>query len=789
MGQQASVDASRAAGDAIPASGIVPLDARPLGAGGLLEALEHERARWFYWVPVAFGCGIWSYFALSREPPFATTLLPFFAAMILHAALRRAPAMSIATTLAMIMAAGFAMASIRSATVAAPILEKSIGPVEVRGFVELVEPREDRGERLTLRVTALGAVPPEVRPERVRVRTPTRMAGLEPGDAVIVRARLAPPAAPALPGDYDFARHAYFQGLGAVGYAVAPPRRDADASSPPLSLAVRAAIERFRQSIGRRVTAVLPGPTGAIANALMTGERGGIPEATNEAFRDSGLFHILSISGLHMAIMGGAVFWTARAVLALFPSIALRYPIKKWAAVAAAFGSLGYLAISGGSFATVRSFITISIMFLAILMDRPAVALRNVALSAFAILILFPESLLDVGFQMSFAAVVALVSAYEMFRDRARRRGGAPYGALTKVALFFGGIVLSTLVASAAVAPFAIYHFHTSQQFAILANLLAVPLCNIVVMPAALAAFLAMPLGLEAGPLLVMGMGIEGMVWTADHVAALPGAVTAVSAIPTFAFVLMLAGGLWLLLWGARWRLLGGVALVAGIVAAPLLERPDVLVGRDGRLVAVRGISGALSVIAEDRSRFEVARWLEHDGDDRDAKAAAVNGGNGVTCDSIGCTATVKGMRISVARHPAAIAEDCARADILVLDVPVPKGCESPAAIVDFFAARTKGTHAIYIERPRGIRIETVAERRGIRPWAPAHPWSNEGRKRARELALRARKTAAASRGWAPDDAPSRLPAFAAPVDMLDTLVLPRADDEDDLPLFYSDDN
>ena len=194
-------------------------------------------------------------------------------------------------------------------------------------------------------------------------------------------------------------------------------------------------------------------------------------------------------------------------------------------------------------------------------------------------------------------------------------------------------------------------------------------------------------------------------------------------------------------------------------------------------------------MIAEDRSRFEVARWLEHDGDDRDAKAAAVNGGNGVTCDSIGCTATVKGMRISVARHPAAIAEDCARADILVLDVPVPKGCESPAAIVDFFAARTKGTHAIYIERPRGIRIETVAERRGIRPWAPAHPWSNEGRKRARELALRARKTAAASRGWAPDDAPSRLPAFAAPVDMLDTLVLPRADDEDDLPLFYSDDN
>src|SRR4029450_3714981 len=217
---------------------------------------------------------------------------------------------------------------------------------------------------------------------------------------------------------------------------------------------------------------------GAIANALITGERGGISEATNQAFRDSGLFHILSISGLHMVIMAGAVFFSIRLLLAAVPAIALRYPIKKWAAAGAMAGAFGYLMISGAAFATVRSYIMISIMFLAVMLDRPALALRNVALAALAILLVWPGGLFGPGFQMSFAAVVALVAAYEWLRGREEERAAVTMrGSLRQGLLFFGGIITSTRVAGLAVAPFGISHSHNTQQFAILANLIAIPIC------------------------------------------------------------------------------------------------------------------------------------------------------------------------------------------------------------------------------------------------------------------------------------------------------------------------
>ena len=242
-----------------------------------------------------------------------------------------------------------------------------------------------------------------------------------------MRATLSPPPGPALPGDYDFARAAWFQGLGAVGYR--QERREGRAEcrrSRRCRCSVSAAIARVRQAIGRRVVAALPGETGAIANALITGERGGITEATNQAFRDSGLFHILSISGLHMVIMAGAVFLSIRLLLAAIPSIALRYPIKKWAAAGAMLGALGYLLISGAAFATVRSYIMISIMFLAVLLDRPALALRNVALAALLILVVWPESLLDAGLP---DVVCGGGGAGVGLRMAARARRGARSGA------------------------------------------------------------------------------------------------------------------------------------------------------------------------------------------------------------------------------------------------------------------------------------------------------------------------------------------------------------------------
>ena len=684
----------------------------------LSAPLLAEQDRWFLWIPVLFGSGILIYFALPAEPPLLASAMPVPAALMLALVWRRGIAAIIVTACALAVSLGFFAAKLRSDWVAAPILERPLSGVEVEGFVENVEPRPGSGQRLTLRVTKLGRLAAEQKPHRVRIRTSRALPGLQPGDAIRIRAALAPPAKPTTPGGYDFARAAWFSSIGAVGYAVARPQLVDDAGPAPWSLQTVAAINRFRQSIDARISAAVPGETGAIASALLTGERGGISAATNNAFRDSGLIHILSISGLHMVIMAGAVFVSVRFCLALMSGLALRYPIKKWAALAAIIGAFGYLLISGQSYPTVRAWITTSIVFSAILMDRPAIALRNIALAALAVMALVPESVFDAGFQMSFAAVVALVSVYEFIRDRADQRQGAPtrqrHSLLTGL-LFFGGIILTTLVASAAVAPFSAYHFHQSQQYAILANLIAIPICNILVMPAALASLVAMPFGLESIPLWFMAKGIEGMVWCAYAVAALPGAVGVIPAFSSTAFALMIFGGLWLCLWRGRWRLLGIVSIAAGLAMSPFMTRPDVLIGNDARLVAVRGADGRLSALAGPGSRYELERWLERDGDSRTARQAGA--GSAFRCDATGCTTTVKERRVSFARHPAALADDCRKADILVITFPKPAGCQPRGPVIDFFTARDEGTHAIEITG-EDIRVVTVAAMRGDRPWS-----------------------------------------------------------------------
>jgi competence protein ComEC len=704
------------------ASGAEPAEVRRLAparevAAGLVRHLEAEHDRWFLWLPVLFGAGIAGYFALPSEPSFGAAALPVVAALALHLAGPRMGFAGLVTGAILAAALGLTAAKIRTEAVRAPVLQVRTGPVDVYGHVELVEPRATGGQRLTLRVTAMEKQHAETWPARVRVRMASESAALRPGDHVRVRATLSPPPSPALPGDYDFARTAWYAGLGAVGFSRASAEKIESAVEPPLSLSAKAAIARVRQAIGQRVVAALPGETGAIANALITGERGGITEATNQAFRDSGLFHILSISGLHMVIMAGAAFVAIRLLLAAIPSVALRYPIKKWAAGGAMLGALGYLLISGTAVATVRSYIMISIMFLAVMLDRPALALRNVALAALLILAVWPESLLDPGFQMSFAAVVALISAYEWLRTRDEARGGSQRrGMLGKALLFLGGIVFSTLVAGFAVAPFGIYHFHNTQQFAILANLLAIPVCNVLVMPASLAALVLMPFGLEALPLWLMGLGIDAMVWCANAVARLPGAVGRVPAIPTPAFALMVVGGLWWTLWGARWRILGLVPIALGLMLAPTGRRPDVLVGRDASLVAVRAGGGKLSALAGRGSTFELERWLEHDGDGRPAHEAAK--GDAFRCDELGCTAWVKGMRVAVSGSAAALRDDCA-ASIVIQKFPRPKDCHPPGALIDTRALAAGGSHAITIENGR-IRVDTVADARGERPWAMA---------------------------------------------------------------------
>lgn len=694
----------------------------------LSSELEAEQDRWFLWLPVLFGCGIALYFAWSAEPWPSLTLCVAAMTLFLRALWSERALAYILTSALLATAAGFLAVKLRADRVAAPVIERQIGPVTITGWVELIEPRPQRGQRITLRIVSIDSLAAAATPLRARVRTLAADATLKPGDAISLTAMLSPPPGPALPGGFDFARSAWFQSLGAVGYARDTPKPATIAKPLPWDLSIRVPIERTRQAIGARISAALPGETGAIATALITGERGGISDATNDAFRDSGLLHILSISGLHMVIMAGAVFLTVRFLLTLSPAITLRYPVKKWAATAAAIGALAYLLISGAAFPTVRSYLMISIMYLAVLLDRPAVALRNVALAALIILAIYPESIIDVGFQMSFAAVVALVSAYEAIRLRAATRDDRDQRtAWATIAFFFGGILLSTLIASLAVAPFAAYHFHKSQQYAMVANLIAIPICNVLVMPAALGALIAMPFGLEAGPLYLMRLGIEGMVWCAYMVAALPGAVGRIPEIPALAFGLMVAGGLWLCLWQRRWRLVGLIPILAGLAVAPLRAAPDLFVGRDG-LVAVRGHDGLLTALAGRNSMFDLARLLEYDGDDRRPQDVAA--GKGFRCDWAACTARAKDRRIAVVRHASAIADECQLADVVVIDRAAregarPKGCPPEKLVIDAQAIRSEGPHAMHLGGGSRLTslllaspsLRTVASERGERPW------------------------------------------------------------------------
>ena len=713
----------------------------PLGLGSEIFAhLIRERNAWFAWQPVLIGLGAAGYFQLAREPSawLAGALLAM-AAILSRVALHRA-VLGVATAALFFGVLGFSLAKLRTEWVRAPALERSLGLVDIDAFVERVELKPKRGARLTLRPIHIERLKREKLPKRIRVRVLQTVEGLKPGTVIHMRARLAPPPPPALPGGFDFARHAWFQQIGAVGYALTAPKITTHDKEIPWSLRMAAHIEQVRQTIADRMRAVLPNQTGAIAIALVTGERGGISEETNQVYRDAGLFHILSISGMHMAVMAGAVFFLFRLGFAAIPSLTLRYPVKKWSAVIAAVAALGYLALSGGAFATVRSYIMISVMFFAVLLDRPALALRNVALAAVIILLIYPESILDPGFQMSFAAVVALVCVYERLRKSRWTEAFTNFGPVRKTILFFAGIVVSTLVAGLAVAPFAAYHFHNTQHLAVLANLIAMPVSNVLIMPAALGVLMLMPLGLEWPAVFVMGFGIDVMTATAQWVAALPGAVGRIATLPDAAFLLMVLGGLWFLLWQTRWRFLGLSAIALGLAVAPLGPRPDVLIGNKGKDVAVRTATGVLAPIKQKkRVSFGMKRWLEADGQmivvGKASKQRADAKDPG-WCDAVGCAARVKGLTLAVAHHAGALRDDCRIADIVVFNAPKPQGCSKPRAVIDFFDVYYGGTHALYLTKTDPPRIESVAAARGRRPWTRALP----GRQKQQETRAARRK-------------------------------------------------
>jgi competence protein ComEC len=672
---------------------------RALGWLRLTFDAEIDAGRGFLWLPVAFASGILIYFSLPREPDFVALLAVAAALAVLTWLRRNTAAGLLVLTAATAMASGLLAAKVRTDWVDAPALSRNV-TATVTGWISATEESARGGKRVLIRVASIDGMATAAQPRIARITIRAKAMDLKAGDAVAVLASIGPPGGPVMPGGYDFAFAPFFQRIGASGFAFGAAK-PADIGPPPLGIRLLQPLAQLRDMLRVRIEEALPGNYGHIAAALVMGDQRGIDEATQDDMRASGLGHILSISGLHLALVAGSVFWLVRALLALSPGLALNFPIKKWAAGAALGVATFYTGISGAEVATVRSWVMLAIMLTAILIDRRALTLRNVALAALIILVFSPESLLSISFQMSFAATVALIATYEAIalrRARSLRSGEARERTIfTRFRDAFLTLLLTSLVAGLATAPFGAYYFQRVAPLTLLANVAAAPAVSVVVMPMALLAVVAMPFGLEALPLRAMQWGLEWMLAVAHETAAWSAGFGGVPAFPAPALLLMVAGFLWLALWRQRWRLAGVVPILVALPIAASAPRPDVIVDENASAVAVRGDDGRLSILGGKGGAFEVENWLRADADTRPANSPDLT--RNVACDALGCAGLMRdGRRVAFVLRRDAFAEDCLAAAVVISRYDAPPGCDAHALVIDEAALGTFGAHAVYLE-------------------------------------------------------------------------------------------
>ncbi|MBC7584499.1 MAG: ComEC family competence protein [Tardiphaga sp.] len=687
---------------------------------GTLQAWARAEAgpgRLLPWVPVAFGAGIALYFAAEHEP--VAWVAASTAAVLAIAAFlsRRQKWFPLIVMLAAI-AAGFAIATLKTARIAHAVLAKPLYGVALTGYVETHEERE-RTDRFVLRVTTMESPRSQVRLERVRLSV-RKGAAPAVGSFVQLKARLQPPLQPLRPGSYDFGRDLYFQGIGASGFVTGSIKAVDPPNVPGWRLRYAATMQGFRDAIDARIRTVVSGDARAIATALLTGRRDAISPEVNDAMFVSGLGHVLSISGYHMAVVAGVVFFTVRALLALIPAFTVTFPIKKYSAAAALAAALFYLLLSGAEVATQRSFFMTAVVLLAIMVDRRAITFRTLAVAAMIVLVAMPEALVHPSFQMSFAATLGLVALVQ---------GGVPvllaspdHSATARAALWGGReiilLTLASLVAGLATTPYAAFHFHRVTPYGVFANLLAMPVVSVLVMPAGLLGLAAMPFGFDGVFWRLMDVGIQWMIVVTQWVAALPGAIGRVAAFGQGPLIAATLGIILLGLLRTPLRWIGAGVLALSIAAVLTVKMPDVLISNDGHHVAVRGRDGRLQWMRSTKDTFLQKEWLGADADPRLPNEASL--GHGVACDVAGCVAALAdGALVALALQPDAFADDCAQAVLIVTSKQPPGDCA--ARVIDAETLRASG--ALTLRRSGDGFVTTAARPTGAnRPWSGAVP-------------------------------------------------------------------
>ena len=685
--------------------------ARTTAAAERLERLlEAERAQLPPWFVVGLGGGIAAWFALGRPTEWAATL--FLCAGLSLAGFtlvpgRRGRALG---WFALAMTLGCALIWARSQWIAAPRLPRpAVASFEAR--VETVETLVAKGTvRLTL-APADPALPPRVRVSVDADAAPANIAG---GAEVRLRARLAPPPPMALPGTYDFARDAWFKRIGAVGKALGP----IEVVRPAAAAGLDSVRERLRRHIRER----LPGSEGGIAVALVTGDQNGVSEDDAKAMRASGLTHLLSVSGLHIAAVVAFAMLLSLKLLALSERLALRFNLVLVSAGVAAAAGIGYTLLTGSQVPTVRSCVAAVLVLLGIALGRDALSIRLVAVGALVVLIFRPEALAGASFQMSFAAVTAIIAFHSTRWAKhwfQRRDEGIPMRAARAMA----GIVLTGLAVEFALIPFALFHFHRAGLYGVAANVIAIPLTTFVIMPLEAGGLLLDAVGLGKPLWVLTGLALQALLGLAHAVAAAPGAVAQLPSMPRWGFGLMVAGGLWLCLWTTRIRLFGLVPVAIGASAAWAAPTPDLLVTGDGKHLVVVSADGTPLLLRDGAGDFVRELFAETSGFAGEPQNLGSRPYG--ACSRDACVAVIrKGgaeWRLLATRsfnriEWTEITRACAAADVAVSDRRLPLGCIPRWLKLDRAALERTGGVAIYLgERPR---VETVADSRGEHPWA-----------------------------------------------------------------------
>ena len=733
-----------------------PSKARPprqiAAARGWVERwLEAERHQLVLWLPVMLGAGVAAWFVLPDARSWTIALLAsagLTAAACAGARGGRAPVVLAGGATA--FAIGLGLVWWRAEAVRAPVLARP-AMVSVVGEVARVQPLPARDlTRLWITVATWDGVVQRDAPARVRVNVAAddMATGVIAGTRVRVKARLMPPAPPSVPGAYDFARVAWFDRLGATGRAIGKVvviARVADTG------------EGVRARLTRHVEARLPGSVGGIAAALVTGDTGAIADEDAEAMRRAGLAHLLSVSGLHITAVVGIVMWLALRLLALSPRLALTGRVPLLAGGAAALAAIGYTWLTGAEVPTIRSCVAALMVLAALALGREAVTLRLVAAGALVVVMLWPESLAGASFQLSFAAVTAIVALHEHPRVRAWfLKREEPWW---RRVLREGASLLATgVLVEVALMPIAVFHFHKAGLYGALANIVAIPLTTFVVMPLEAAALVLDAVGLGSPLWWLTGQAIALLLEIAHVVAAAPGAVTAIPAMPRESFALLVAGGLWIALWRTKVRWLGFVPVVAGAAWATATPAPDVLVTGDGRHLAWRGTDGTLALLRDRAGDYTRDVLAENGG--LDGEPAALSEVTGARCNLDLCWAerrmgdrrvTLLATRSGYMVPARELIALCRRVDIVVSERRVPRRCRARWLTLDRAALTKSGGVAVT------FATDTVTT---VRVPGDAHPWimrSGEGYRPAYPERGPARGHNAADhrRGWRDRAAPS----------------------------------